>query len=120
LLHQYFLEEDDPGGSRWNEMTKVWADQGHEITVLGGMMHANGNEKRAEYKGKHFVRKQQGKVNVLRCHVSESYIAVLSVAYGVISPLCFHRFGADFLRRRENLMWLSSHHLHYLSVQAVI
>lgn len=73
LLHQYFLEEDDPGGSRWNEITKVWADQGHEITVLGGMMHANGNEKRAEYKGKHFVRKQQGKVNVLRCHVSESY-----------------------------------------------
>jgi len=73
LLHQYFLEDDDPGGSRWNEMTKVWADQGHEITVLGGMMHANGLEKRSEYKGKYFVRKQQGKVNVLRCHVSESY-----------------------------------------------
>jgi len=73
LLHQYFLEDDDPGGSRWNEMTKVWADQGHEITVLGGMMHANGLEKRSEYKGKYFVRKQQSKVNVLRCHVSESY-----------------------------------------------
>jgi glycosyltransferase involved in cell wall biosynthesis len=73
LLHQYFLEEDDPGGSRWNEMTKVWAEQGHQITVIGGMMHANGLEKRPEYKGKSFVRKQQGKVDVLRCHVSESY-----------------------------------------------
>src|SRR5690606_9767373 len=73
LLHQYFLEEDDPGGSRWNEMTKVWAEQGHEITVIGGMMHANGLEKRQEYKGKVFVRKQQGNVDVLRCHVSESY-----------------------------------------------
>ena len=27
LLHQYFLEEDDAGGSRWNEMTKTWAKE---------------------------------------------------------------------------------------------
>lgn len=73
LLHQYFLEEDDPGGSRWNELTRVWTDMGHTVTVLGGMMHANGHEKREEYKGKHFVKKQQGKVTVWRCHVSESY-----------------------------------------------
>src|SRR5680860_1489839 len=73
LLQQYFLEEDDPGGSRWNEMTKVWAEEGHEITVLGGMMHAHGKEKRKEYKGKAFVKKQQGQVSILRCHVSESY-----------------------------------------------
>lgn len=73
LLHQYFLEEDDPGGSRWNELTRVWTDMGHTVTVLGGMMHANGNEKREEYKGKHFVKKQQGNVTVWRCHVSESY-----------------------------------------------
>ena len=24
LLHQYFLEKDEGGGSRFNEMTKVW------------------------------------------------------------------------------------------------
>lgn len=73
LIHQYFLEENDPGGSRWNEISKVWTDLGHEVTVVSGMMHANGNEKLKEYKGKYFVKKQQGKVNVLRCHVSESY-----------------------------------------------
>lgn len=73
LLHQYFLEEDDPGGSRWNEITKMWADKGHSITVLAGMMHANGVEKRPEYKKKFFVKKKQGDVNVIRCHVSESY-----------------------------------------------
>ena len=65
LLHQYFLEENDSGGSRWNEMTKVWTDAGHEVVVLAGMIHANGSEKRAEYKGKHFVRKIQGKCNRL-------------------------------------------------------
>jgi len=73
LLHQYFLEDDDPGGSRWNEISKTWTDQGHEVAVLGGMMHYNGNTKRDEYKGKFFVKKKQGKVDVYRSHVSESY-----------------------------------------------
>jgi glycosyltransferase involved in cell wall biosynthesis len=73
LLHQYFLEEDDSGGSRWNEMTKTWTEAGHDVVVLAGMMHANGSEKRQEYKGKHFVMKKQDKVTVWRCHVSESY-----------------------------------------------
>ncbi len=73
LIHQYFLEEDDPGGSRWNEFTRVWTGMGHTVTVLGGMMHYNGKEKIAEYKGRYFVRKQQGAVTVWRCHVSEAY-----------------------------------------------
>ncbi len=73
LLHQYFLEEDDPGGSRWNEITKVWTNAGHTVTVLAGMMHYNGHEKKEEYKGKHFLKKQQGNVIVWRCHVSEAY-----------------------------------------------
>lgn len=73
LIHQYFLEEDDAGGSRWNEMTKMWAEEGDKIVVLGGMMHPNGSEKRREYEGKYFVKKQQGEVDVWRCHVSESY-----------------------------------------------
>lgn len=73
LLHQYFLEDDDPGGSRWNEITKNWTDQGHQVTVIAGMMHYGGSEKRVEYKKKYFVQKQQGNVVVHRTHVSESY-----------------------------------------------
>ncbi len=73
LLHQYFLEENDSGGSRWNEMTKVWTAAGHEVIVLAGMIHANGSEKRTEYKGRYFVKKKQGQITVWRCHVSESY-----------------------------------------------
>ncbi len=73
LVHQYFLEEDDPGGSRWNEITRAWTDAGHQVTVLAGMVHANGSEKRPEYKGRWFKQRQQGVVNVWRCHVSESY-----------------------------------------------
>jgi glycosyltransferase involved in cell wall biosynthesis len=73
LIHQYFLEEDDAGGSRWNEMSKTWTELGHSVTVLAGMMHANGSEKRSEYKGIYFKKKIQGNVKVIRCHVSESY-----------------------------------------------
>jgi glycosyltransferase involved in cell wall biosynthesis len=73
LLHQYFLEENDPGGSRWNEMAKMWTSQGHEITVLAGMMHYAMPSKRPEYKGKYVVKNIQSGVNVWRCHVSESY-----------------------------------------------
>ncbi|SFG62754.1 glycosyltransferase family 4 protein [Pedobacter insulae] len=73
LLHQYFLEQDDPGGSRFNELTSQWTEQGHEVTVIAGMMHYNGHEKRPQYKGKWFVSNKQGNVNVWRTHVSESY-----------------------------------------------
>ena len=75
LIHQYFLESDDPGGSRFNEMARTWSEKGHAITVLAGMMHANSSEKRPEYKGKHFVFKQHDSISVWRCHVSESYNA---------------------------------------------
>jgi len=73
LIHQYFLEQDDPGGSRFNEMTRTWSELGHEVTVLAGMMHANKSEKIPEYKSRYFVHKQHDKVSVWRCHVSESY-----------------------------------------------
>jgi glycosyltransferase involved in cell wall biosynthesis len=73
LLHQYYLEDDDHGGSRWNEITKQWAEEGHEVQVIAGMMHYTSSKKRSEYKGKWFVNKSQGAVEVMRCHVSESY-----------------------------------------------
>jgi len=73
LVHQYFLEEDDSGGSRWNEISKSWTELGHEVVVIAGMMHANGLKKREEYKGKYFVTRLQNNIKVTRTHVSESY-----------------------------------------------
>tara|TARA_R110001632_G_scaffold63953_2_gene152396 strand:+ start:9078 stop:10322 length:1245 start_codon:yes stop_codon:yes gene_type:complete len=75
LIHQYFLEKGDGGGSRFNEMTQVWANQGHDITVLAGMVHYATGKKAERYKGRFtFIDKQfYDKVDVIRCHVSESY-----------------------------------------------
>jgi glycosyltransferase involved in cell wall biosynthesis len=75
LIHQAFLEKDEGGGSRFNEMTKMWSEQGHEITVLAGMVHYTTGKKNPKYKGK-YTFKDEGfyeNVDVIRCHVSESY-----------------------------------------------
>lgn len=73
IIHQYFLEEDEPGGSRFNEFAKIWTDQGHTVTVIAGMVHAFASQKRAEYSGKFVVPKKQGNADVIRCYVSSDY-----------------------------------------------
>ena len=75
LIHQYFLEKSDSGGSRFNEMTKTWSDLGHEVTVLAGMVHYATGKKPELYKRKFTYKDLQfhKDVDVIRCHVSESY-----------------------------------------------
>lgn len=75
LIHQYFLEKGDGGGSRFNEITKNWSESGNEITVIAGMVHYTTGEKLKKYKGKWiFIDKDYyPNVEVIRCHVSESY-----------------------------------------------
>jgi len=73
LLHQYFLAKNQGGGSRFNEMAKIWSDEGHEITVISSW--PNFSAKRdPKYKGKYvFHEKDHYKnVDVFRCHVSNS------------------------------------------------
>lgn len=75
LIHQYFLEKNDGGGSRFNEMVKHWSSKGHHVTVLAGMVHYSTGEKLEKYKGK-FTYKDADfyeNVDVIRSHVSESY-----------------------------------------------
>ena len=75
LIHQYFLEKDEGGGSRFNEISKYWAEKGHKITVLAGMVHYNSEKKIERYKGR-YIYKDFGfynNVDVIRCHVSETY-----------------------------------------------
>lgn len=75
LIHQYFLEKGDGGGSRFNEMTNTWAQAGNKITVLAGMVHYATGKKEKKYKGK-YILKEPGfykNVDVIRCHVSETY-----------------------------------------------
>ena len=75
LVHQYFLEKNEGGGSRFNEITKMWSDQGHEITVLAGMVHYNTGKKPKKYRGKFIFHDKEfyNNVDIIRCYVSEKY-----------------------------------------------
>jgi len=73
LIHQFFLEDGEGGGSRWNEMSRIWVREGHQVTVLAGMGHYMGR-KSEEYKGQYFFRKiNNGNVTVIRSYVSYDY-----------------------------------------------
>lgn len=74
IIHQYFLGAQDPGGSRFNQFARYWAEAGHEVTVLAGTVHYATGLKASEYKGKFLVHETApGGVHVIRCHVSEQY-----------------------------------------------
>ena len=75
LLHQYFLEKDSGGGSRFNQMVQQWSEQGgHTVTVISGMIHYQTGLKDEKYKGKYtYKEKLSDRVEVIRSHVSSSY-----------------------------------------------
>lgn len=73
LIHQFFLDDDDGGGSRWNEMSRIWTEAGHRVTVLAGMVHYMGGES-DKYRGRYFHQStNRAGVDVIRCHVSAQY-----------------------------------------------
>ena len=101
LIHQYFLEKDDGGGSRFNEMTRLWTEEGHKVTVLAGMIHYSGSKKLPKYKGRMFVLRHQGNVSVWRCSVSESYnISFLGRLWGYFS-FVFSSTWAGLFKTRD-------------------
>lgn len=74
LIHQYYQEKDDPGGLRWNEMTRLWSEAGHKITVIAGMTHYTKGIRHPKYHRKYFGEEQYNEnIRVIRTHVSNTY-----------------------------------------------
>jgi len=91
-------------------MTRTWTEMGHEVTVLAGMINPTESVKYPEYKGKYFKHKQQGKVKVLRCHVSESYNkSFLGRFWGYLSFMFSALWGGLFkLKGKYDLILVTS------------
>lgn len=101
LIHQFFLEDHEGGGSRWNEMSRIWTEQGHEITVLAGMTHYMGDAK-SHYAGKYFhTSKNRDSVKVVRCHVTESDKGFTSRVWSFLSFVVSGIFGGIFLAKEK-------------------
>lgn len=73
VVHQFYLQPGEPGGSRFNELARLWAAAGHQVTVVAGTVnYATGNVP-SQYRGRWNTREQDGGVTVWRCHVPRSY-----------------------------------------------
>ncbi len=42
IFHQYFLGKNDPGGSRWNQFSKMFAKTHHVVVIAGNVHYATG------------------------------------------------------------------------------
>lgn len=70
LIHQYFLEDGAGGGSRWNEMARIWVREGHLVTVIAGDVHYMSGEQ-GDNGGRRFsVHENKDGVRVIRCRLS--------------------------------------------------
>lgn len=73
VIHQYYLAHGQPGGSRFNELARLWSDAGHEVTVVAGTVNYATGDVASKYRGKWVVPERDGRVQVLRCHVPGTY-----------------------------------------------
>lgn len=72
LIHQHFLEDNAGGGSRWNEMARIWTAEGHSVTVIAGDVHYM--QEKGGRIGRFFELKLNvDGVEVIRCRVSGRY-----------------------------------------------
>ena len=104
LIYQYFLSDNEPGHTRWNEMTKMWADSGNQITVIAGMINYNTGKRNKKYKNKLFFKENyHNNVNVIRCHVSNSYNKnFLGRLWAYFSFVFFGLFAALFKTKGQH------------------
>jgi len=86
VIHQYFLDKDQGGGSRFNQFVKFWTDMGHEVTVIAGMVHYATGEKPSKWKGRLIVEEDYEGAKVIRTYVSDKYnVSFLGRLFGYFS-----------------------------------
>ncbi len=73
VIHQYYLRPEQGGGARFNDMTRRWADAGHEVHVLAGQVHYASGARHADYAGRWLVRERDGAVSVWRAYTPPSF-----------------------------------------------
>jgi glycosyltransferase involved in cell wall biosynthesis len=73
VVHQYYLFPGQPGGSRFNELARLWSASGHEVEVIAGTVNYATGEAADKYSHRWVTREADGPVRVLRCHVPTTY-----------------------------------------------
>lgn len=103
VIHQYYLRPGDSGGSRFNEMTRMWREAGHEVEVIAGQVHYASGERPRTYVGKLAVLEEQNGVRVWRSYTPSTFhrsirgrmLAFAGFALGATATLLWHAKRAD-------------------------
>src|SRR5437879_3989679 len=98
VIAQYYLMPGQAGGSRFNEMNRFWAEQGHEVSVITGTVHYATGEKPERYRGRWLVKEKDGRTSVWRCYVSSwgrSYRGRMWAFVSYVLSACTAVFRAD-------------------------
>lgn len=111
IVHQFYLDKGEGGGSRFNQLARYWVEAGHKVTVVAGQVHYNTGRKRERFRGKWCVREQDetAGADVFWCHVSESYFRGFWGRFWAF--LCFGISGtwaAVFKARRPDVVIVTS------------
>lgn len=73
VVHQYYLMPGQSGGSRFNEMARAWAAQGHDVSVIAGTVNHDTGKAPHQYRGHWITKEKDGAVSLYRCYVPASY-----------------------------------------------
>jgi len=73
IIHQYYLAPGQPGGSRFNELARLWRDAGHDVTIVAGTINYATGTTQPGLTGRWLARRIEDGIDVWRCRVPETY-----------------------------------------------
>jgi glycosyltransferase involved in cell wall biosynthesis len=73
VVHQFYLMPGQFGGSRFNEMARLWSEQGHQVTIIAGTVEYGNGSSRERYRRRWITKESDGDVTVYRCYVPGTY-----------------------------------------------
>jgi glycosyltransferase involved in cell wall biosynthesis len=73
IVHQFFLDEDDPGGSRMNEFANYLSNKGETVTVLAGSYNYLSNENYPYITKTYNYKKIYKNVNLIRVKIGAGH-----------------------------------------------
>jgi glycosyltransferase involved in cell wall biosynthesis len=122
LIHQYYLGENDSGGSRWSEFVKNWCNKGHQVTVLAGMVHYTTGYKIEKYKGLYTcVEEINPNLRIIRSHVSELYnVNFIGRLWGYFSFVFSSIFAGVFKAKNKYDIIISTSPPLFIGITALV
>jgi glycosyltransferase involved in cell wall biosynthesis len=108
VVHQYYLQPGQSGGSRFNEMARFWSEQGHQVSVIAGTVDHDKGEVPPKYRGRWITEERDGSVTVYRCAVPASYGKSYTGRMWAFLGFTLSASTAAFMARRADVVIATS------------